>query len=227
MARRCEWAGDERRQKAEHGGVGTPHSHGASGLAVGSGAGEVARWRERFPMAGMPLFAHVGRKKLTWPRLAVPLELITFCGYKTQKSLFKVLRRRTGLVFACFAPQNRQKREGSRGFVRMLRFCLFGWGFRVKLSHRRPELTKFPMPVAQHENKKNPTIRFPGAFALARRLGGSVARRRGGSPAHRPSGKDPGTGATPQCAIGPPSRAADLMAICPGGADANSAVSPT
>ena len=32
MAKRCEWAGDERRRKAEHGGVGTPHSRGASGM---------------------------------------------------------------------------------------------------------------------------------------------------------------------------------------------------
>ena len=39
-------------------------------------------------MAGMPLFAHAGREKLTPP--------------------FEVRRRRTGLVFACFAPQNRQ-----------------------------------------------------------------------------------------------------------------------
>ena len=49
MARRCEWAGDERRQKAEHGGVGKPHSRGASGMAIGSGAGEVGSfsWRSR------------------------------------------------------------------------------------------------------------------------------------------------------------------------------------
>ena len=107
-------------------------------------------------MAEVPLFAHVGREKLTPPPLSVPLELIKFCGSKTHKSLFKVLRRRTGLVFACFAPQNRQKREGSRGFVRILRFCLCVWGFREKLTHRRPELIKFPMPVARHENKQNP-----------------------------------------------------------------------
>ena len=48
MAKRCEWAGDERRRKAEHGGVG-PHSRGASEMAIGSGAGEVGSfsWRSR------------------------------------------------------------------------------------------------------------------------------------------------------------------------------------
>ena len=50
MAKRCEWAGDERRrQKADHGGVGTPQSRGASGMVIGSGAGEVGpfSWRSR------------------------------------------------------------------------------------------------------------------------------------------------------------------------------------
>ena len=49
MAKRFEWAGDERRQKAEHGGVGTPHSHSASGMAIGSGAGKAGSvsWRSR------------------------------------------------------------------------------------------------------------------------------------------------------------------------------------
>ena len=49
MAKSCEWAGDERKRKAEHGGVGTPHSRGASGMVIGSGAGEVGSfsWRSR------------------------------------------------------------------------------------------------------------------------------------------------------------------------------------
>ena len=67
-------------------------------------------------MAGIPLFAHAGREKLTLPPLSAPLELIKFCGTKTQISLIKVLGRRTGLVFACFAPQITQKREESRIF---------------------------------------------------------------------------------------------------------------
>ena len=74
----------------------------------------------------------------------------SFYGCKTQKTSFKVLRRRTGLFFcvcACFAPQNRQKREGSRGFVRILRFCLCVWSFREKKTHRFPGLIKFPMPA--------------------------------------------------------------------------------
>ena len=54
MAQRCEWAGDdERRRKAEPGGVGTPHSRGASGMVIGSvflAHCARARWA-RFPGA--------------------------------------------------------------------------------------------------------------------------------------------------------------------------------
>ena len=39
--RTCEWAGDERRRKVEHGGVGTPHSRGAPGTVLGIGVVEV------------------------------------------------------------------------------------------------------------------------------------------------------------------------------------------
>ena len=48
MATRCEWAGDERRRKAKHGGVG-PHSRGASEMTIGSGAEKVGSfsWRSR------------------------------------------------------------------------------------------------------------------------------------------------------------------------------------
>ena len=38
-------------------------------------------------MAGIPLFAHAGREKITPPPLSAPLELIKFCGSKTQISL--------------------------------------------------------------------------------------------------------------------------------------------
>ena len=38
-------------------------------------------------MAGMPLFAHAGREKLTPPPLSAPLKLIKFCGSKTRISL--------------------------------------------------------------------------------------------------------------------------------------------
>ena len=41
MAKHCESPGDERRRKAEHGGVGAPYPRGASGMVVRSGAGEV------------------------------------------------------------------------------------------------------------------------------------------------------------------------------------------
>ena len=44
-----EWAGDERRRRAEHGGVGTPHSRGASGKALGASADKASLffWRLR------------------------------------------------------------------------------------------------------------------------------------------------------------------------------------
>ena len=47
--KRCEWAGYERRRKAEHGGVGTPHSRDASEMVIGSSADEVGTfyWRSR------------------------------------------------------------------------------------------------------------------------------------------------------------------------------------
>ena len=50
MAKRCEWAGDERRQKADHGGVGTPQSRGASEMVIlGAVRARWARfsWRSR------------------------------------------------------------------------------------------------------------------------------------------------------------------------------------
>ena len=103
-------------------------------------------------MAGMPLFAHVGREKLTPPPHSSPLKLIKFCGSKTKtpKSLFKVRRRRARLVFASFAPQNRQKHEESSGVFRILRFGLCVLGFRKKITHRSSELIKLPMPVARY-----------------------------------------------------------------------------
>ena len=38
--------------------------------------------------------------------------------------------------------------RGKPRFCPNLRFCLCIWDFRGKLTHRRPELIKFPMPVA-------------------------------------------------------------------------------
>ena len=35
MVKRCKWVGDERRRKAENGGVGTSHSRGVSGMVIG------------------------------------------------------------------------------------------------------------------------------------------------------------------------------------------------
>ena len=85
-------------------------------------------------MAGMPLFAHVGREKLTPPPLSVPLELIKFCGSKPPTPPLKVLRlrRRTGLVFACFAPQNR---KNAREAAVLSAFCGFAYVFGVSAKY--------------------------------------------------------------------------------------------
>jgi len=51
---------------------------------------------------------------------AAPLKTTKVGGSKTKKSLFKVLKRRTVFLFACFAEQNRRKCEESRILVRIL-----------------------------------------------------------------------------------------------------------
>ena len=70
MAKHCEWAGDERRQKVDHGGVGTPQSRGASGMVIGSGAGEVGSfsWRSRARrLVGSVALGGVAARRLTGP----------------------------------------------------------------------------------------------------------------------------------------------------------------
>ena len=76
------------------------------------------------------------------------MDVSSFCGSKTQNSLFKVLRRRTELA-------KQAKTQGKPRFIRILRFCLCVMGFREKITRRPTELIKFPMPAARHENKKN------------------------------------------------------------------------
>jgi hypothetical protein len=95
-----------------------------------------------------------------------PLRLLGFAAlkqYKTIKSPFKVPRRRTGLfLFACFFPQNRHNKNARKAAVFFVIFCLCVLGFRERFSHHPPELIKFPMPTARHENKKNPAMPGPG-----------------------------------------------------------------
>ena len=91
-------------------------------------------------MAGMPLFAHVGREKSTPPPLSVPLELMQFCGgSKTQKSLFRVvLRRRTGLVAFClFCSAKHAKTRAKKP-----RFCP-NFVSREKSAHLWSDVTVF------------------------------------------------------------------------------------
>ena len=72
-------------------------------------------------------------------------------GHSSERTVEGHVRRRTELVFACFAPRNTQKREESRILVRIM--------FPAKkTSHRPPELIKFLMPAARHENKRNPAM---------------------------------------------------------------------
>ena len=86
-------------------------------------------WREyRFVLTS-------AAKRLTPLPLSVPLELIGFCGPNTKKTRHSRCSgaapgRCSPVLCTCFAEQNRQKREGSRGFLRFLRFCLCVWGFR-------------------------------------------------------------------------------------------------
>ena len=101
-------------------------------------------------MAGMPLFAHAGREKLTPPPLSVPLKPIKFCGFKTPNALFKVLRRRTGLGFACLlrkTGKNARKAAVLSIFFCMFRFCLCVVGFREKLAN--PPKARFPPLVSR------------------------------------------------------------------------------
>ena len=107
-------------------------------------------------MAGMPLFAHVGRENLIPPPLSVPLKLIKFRGSETPKSPFKVLRRRWFLPVLL-----RKTGKNARKAVVLSAFYSFAFvlGFRKKLFHRPPESIKFPMmPVARHENQKSPAM---------------------------------------------------------------------
>ena len=74
-------------------------------------------------MAGMLLFAHAGREKITSPSLPVPLKLIKFFGSNKTKNLhlrcsgaapgwfLPVLRRKQAKFLPVFAEQNRQKRD--------------------------------------------------------------------------------------------------------------------
>ena len=63
----------------------------AMGLARAAFSAGVGLWAppaigdREGPMAGMPLFAHVGREKLTPPTLSAPFKLIKFCSLKNSK----------------------------------------------------------------------------------------------------------------------------------------------
>ena len=98
-------------------------------------------------------------RRLHPPPYSSPLKLIKICGSKTPMSLFKVLRRLTGLFFFCqFYPQNRQKKNARTAAV-LSAFCGIACVFCVsakKITHRPSELTKFSMPVPWYEKKKVP-----------------------------------------------------------------------
>jgi len=83
-------------------------------------------------MAGFPLFAHADLKK---KNCTAPLKVIKIPALTQKKSLFKVLKRRTGLVFASFAApqQNRQKREESHI---LSAFYGFACVFFVSVKHQ-------------------------------------------------------------------------------------------
>ena len=95
--------------------------------------------RRAMAMAGIPLFAPQGgqKQKLRRPSPA-PLKTTKFCGAKRKN---RHLRRPSaapgGLVFACFASQNRQTNRAKPHFLRVLRFCPCWGRSRGKLSRRR------------------------------------------------------------------------------------------
>ena len=70
-------------------------------------------------MAGMPLFAHAGREKLTPPPLSAPLKLIKFCGSKTRISLIKGAQAPHWAGFCLFCSAKHDVRK-SRVLVRIL-----------------------------------------------------------------------------------------------------------
>ena len=82
-------------------------------------------------MAGMPLFAHVGREKLIPPPLSVPSELIKFCGSETQNRYLRgsgaapgwfspVLLRKTGKNVRLFCSAKQAKRKTGEHFLPVL-----------------------------------------------------------------------------------------------------------
>ena len=75
-----EWAGDERRRKAEHGGIGTPYSRGASGTVIGYGADEVGSffWRSRAPRFVGSVTRRLHRGDFTARRLTGPVQILDF-----------------------------------------------------------------------------------------------------------------------------------------------------
>ena len=98
-------------------------------------------------MAGMPLFAHAGREKLTPPPLSAPLKPIKFCGSKTRIPLLiyqgaQAPPHRAGFCLFCSAKH--AKTRGKPHFLIRI-------SSREKVTHRPPESMKFPMPAARHE----------------------------------------------------------------------------
>ena len=77
-------------------------------------------------------------------------------------------RRRTGLVFACFAPQNRQNARKAAFLSAFCGFVCVFFCFHETLTHRPPELFKFPMPAVRHENKGNLAMPPPRPGRLLR-----------------------------------------------------------
>ena len=111
-------------------------------------------------MAGMPLFAHVRRGKLTPPPHSAPLKPIKLCGSKTPKPLFKVPMRRRAPGW--FLPVSLRKTGKNTRKAAVPRFCPHFvvlpvcFAFPRKLTHRPSGLIKFPMPVARYEKKQIP-----------------------------------------------------------------------
>ena len=115
-------------------------------------------------IAGMPLFAHAGREKITPPPLPVPLKLIKFSGSKTKKN--RSLRCSSAgsgwflpvLRFCLFCSAKQAKTRGNPLFCPHFAVLSVFFLFSKTLTPLPPEFIKFPMPAVRHENKANPAM---------------------------------------------------------------------
>ena len=137
------------------------HGGGNSSAAEGGGGCLSRTPPSPRPHGGNVAFCSRRPRKITPPPLPVPLKLIKFSALTTPP-----INRHLG-------AQSKQAKTREKP-----RFCphFFGFagvegggGFRKTLTHRTPEVTKFPMPAVRHESKGNPAMRARAPAATSPR----------------------------------------------------------